>query len=76
MSTLIKLLQHGRKSTTVRWAGIFGSIWALLLGLDWANVSPEFLEGAPEWTVLVFGIVQSVMMAIKRAQTDTDLEDK
>ena len=76
MSTLLKLLQHGKKSSTVKWAGLFGGIWAVLLGLDWANINPEVIDGAPQWLILVVGIVQSVMMAVKRAQTDTALEDK
>lgn len=76
MSTFLKLLQHGHKSTTVRWAGVFGVLWTALLGLDWANISPDFLEGLPEWMVIVVGILQTVMMGVKRAQTDTALEDK
>lgn len=76
MSTFMKLLLHGRKSSTVRWAGLFGGIWAAILGLDWSNISPELLDGAPQWSILALGIVQSVMMAIKRADTDTALEDK
>lgn len=76
MSTFLKLLQHGHKSTTVRWAGLFGGVWALLLGLDWANINPEFLEGLPEWMVIVVGILQSVMMAAKRADTTKPLEQR
>lgn len=76
MSSLLKLLQHGHKSTTVRWAGVFGALWAAVLGLDWAGISPEFLDGLPSWAVIGVGILQSFMMAMKRADTDTALENK
>lgn len=76
MSTFLKLLQHGHKSTTIRWAGVFGAIWAALLGIDWSGISPDLLKDLPEWMVIVVGILQTIMMGVKRAQTDKPLEQR
>lgn len=72
----ITLINQASKSGTIRWAGIFSLLWGGLIGLDWANVAlPTVLEGSP-WVVAGFGLLQSLMMVVKRIQTTEAISDK
>jgi hypothetical protein len=72
MSRFVQLLRGAPKSKSVRFAGLFGTIWTIIASSDFLR---ETISANPEYAAILGG-VQAVIAIINRFQTNNALDEK